>query len=357
MHYDFGPLRMLIWAAAFAWFSRESFAGRPPDEARQPPSPAEFAAKRLAWELEARKSVEVQTRTDIIQNKPDPQQPAVYDALDEHYIETALGQRMCDSRLLKSGAAVSRFAYFSDGSKAADVTFSGEDLERQKTAVIKRRYRMEDRSERMERPEPLGFLTVGREPLHKALRRAAYLGKDRALNRDCDVFLFTQVQWEVPQDQVFYLDKATSIPLKVESFSNEADRKAKRRAWVWAAESLDQVDGHFVALRSNMIAYSANAEPEYTWNFHVQSVAFDKDFPATVFWPVVQPGVDVFDAISGKSYKVPGATPGSPAEPSRTAHPIEASPPRGWMGAVSSVTMALGATIIIAACVLWVRRR
>jgi hypothetical protein len=106
-----------------------------------------------------------------------------------------------------------------------------------------------------------------------------------------------------------------------------------------------------------MIAYSAKAEPEYTWDFHVQSIVFDKDFPAAVFWPVIRPGVGVLDAISGKSYKVPGATPEPPRKPSDAAHSIEASPPTGWTGVASSVTVVLGAAIIILSCGLWVRRR
>jgi hypothetical protein len=333
-----------------------TFASQSPKDGVQQTAPVELAVQRLAWELDVRKSVEVRAHTEIIQHKPDPQQPQVFDAVDDHYIETAIGQRRCDTRYLKAGAAASHYEYFSDGPRAADVIFSEADVERQASAVIKRRYRMEDRSDRMQRPEPLQFLYVGREPLHKALPRASYVGEYQALERRCDAFLFTQVRWEVTQDLVYYLDKATSIPLKVESFRNETDRCDNRALWVWTAESFDNVDGHPVTLNCKMIAFSGESTPAFTWNIHVRSITFDKDFPAAVFWPALQPGVKVLDTISGKSFEVPGPTIPLPAR-ATTVQPIEALPPRSWTSTISSVTLVAGAAIFILASVLWWRRR
>ena len=53
-------------------------------------TPLELAVKRLAWELKTRKSVEVRTRAEIIAGRPDPQRPPNYDAIDDHYLETAI---------------------------------------------------------------------------------------------------------------------------------------------------------------------------------------------------------------------------------------------------------------------------
>ena len=135
-------------------------------------SPGELAAKRLAWELETRKSVELRTRTDITSTKADPQRPADFDAIEDHYVENAAGQRKCDSRHFKSDAAVGRYEHFSDGMRCADVNFSKNDLDKQESIIFKRQYWMEDRSERRECPQPLRFLYVGREPIHKALPSA-----------------------------------------------------------------------------------------------------------------------------------------------------------------------------------------
>jgi hypothetical protein len=348
--------RGVAWTVTLTSLVFMTGAGQSPEPDAPPESPADLASRQLAWEIDARRSVEVRTVMDIIPSKPNPQQRQVYDALEDHYFETAAGLRRCDSRYLKSGAAVSRYAYYSDGSKAADVSYSEQDLERETTAVIKRQYRTEDRSERMERPEPLRFLYVGREPLHKALPKATCLGEDQNLNRQCDVFLFTKVSWEVPQDQIFHLDRATSIPLKVEAFKDEADRNAKKPLWVWTAQSLDKVDGHFVPLSSEMIAYSEDSQPAFKWRFRVQSIAFDKVFPTAMFWPTLQPGVTVLDAIAGKTRQVPGVKPAQPAKPA-TTQTMEALPPSGWTTRISSVTLTLGTATLIGAGIYWWRRR
>jgi hypothetical protein len=334
-------------------------AGRSPAQDRPSATPARTAAKHLAWEFETLKSVEVRTRFDIVPAKVNPQQPPAYDAVEDHYIETAIGQRKCDSRYLKSDKVVNRLTHYSDGTKCADVNYSKDDLEHHELVVIKRQYFMEDRGERMERPEPLRLLYVGREPLAKALPKATYLGEDQVLNRACDRFLFAQVRWEIPQDHVYYLDKATSIPLKVESYKDQATRDAKKPLWIWTAESLDKVQEHFVPLKSRMTAYGEESEPTYTWNYHVQSIEFDKDFPPSMFWPTIPPGVTVMDTISNKRYQAPGADAGSPATKSisaKTTQLIEATPPSDWSAVFSSALFVLGAAAFVVGGLLWWRR-
>ena len=180
------------------------------------------------------------------------------------------------------------------------MNFSKNDLDKQESIIFKRQYWMEDRSERRECPQPLRFLYVGREPIHKALPSAAYLGEDRVLNRACHVFLFAQVRWEIPQDHVYYLDKATSVPLKLASYRDQTARDQKKPLWVWTAESLDKVQDHFVSLKSKMIQYAEDLQPGFTWTYSVISIQFDKDYPASMFSPAPQPGVTVLDSINSK---------------------------------------------------------
>ena len=323
-------------------------------------SPADEVAKRLAWELDTRKSVELRTRVDIIPGKVDPQKPLDYDAIEEHYIETGVGQRKCDSRGLKSERVVSHYARFSDGSKCADLNYSKDDLERETSFVIKRHYGIEDRSDRMDCPEPLRALHVGREPLQKALCKADYLGEKQVLGRDCDVFLFTRVRWEIPQDHVYYIDKKSSIPLKVESYLDQSARERNKLSWVWVAESLDQVQEHFVALNSKTVAYDEDSGPPFTWIHRVLSIEFGKEFPPSTFWPTLQPGVTVLDTISNKRYQVPGTSADSAPAKAKVGEPNEpvvAAPPSGWTTPASNVLLGLGAAVLIAACVLWRRSR
>ena len=318
-------------------------------------SPGELAAKRLAWELETRKSVELRTRTDITSTKADPQRPADFDAIEDHYVENAAGQRKCDSRHFKSDAAVGRYEHFSDGMRCADVNFSKNDLDKQESIIFKRQYWMEDRSERRECPQPLRFLYVGREPIHKALPSAAYLGEDRVLNRACHVFLFAQVRWEIPQDHVYYLDKATSVPLKLASYRDQTARDQKKPLWVWTAESLDKVQDHFVSLKSKMIQYAEDLQPGFTWTYSVISIQFDKDYPASMFSPAPQPGVTVLDSINSKRDQTPGARPAPPdksTQAPRASEPILAVPPSDWTATISSFIFGLGATILAVGAIL-----
>ena len=228
-------------------------------------------------------------------------------------------------------------------------------LDRQKFVVIKRTYSQEDQGDKMNRPNPIDLLYVCREPLHVALSKAESLGSDRVLDRDCDVFLFRGLRWRAPQDHVYHLDRATSIPLKVESFKDQAARDIRQPSWVWTAESLDQVQDHFITLKSREVM----SNPQFTWKLQVESVAFNKDYPSSTFWPVLQPGVSVLDSISKKSYRVPGGdrTNSDAKEQPSDARPVQAIPPQGYLSVVSTVSLGLGLAVFFVGISLWWRRR
>ena len=318
------------------------------------------AVKQLAWELDSRKSVEVRVATKPTLHYPDSGRPRAFDTISEHYIETAAGQRFCDWTGLMSGKIQARSSHYGDGSRFADVDYVQSNPELQNVISIKRQYWMEQGSDRKQVPAPLLYLYSGRETLTAALPKTQNLGKAEVMHRACNTFLFPRVSWVVPQDQLFYLDEATSIPLKVEAFRNKEARENHRPLWVWVAKSLDKVQGHYVTLQSTQTAFGADGEPAMTWDFNVEKIEFDKDYPRSTFWPKIQPGVTVVDGIADKTYQTPGAKPPVPEEARRASAPaqaVTAVPPVGWTPVISTASIWLGGATLVVGVGLWLRRR
>lgn len=316
--------------------------------------------QRLAWELETRKSVEIEVVTKIIKRRTGEKRPISFDSTDEHYIETAVGQRYCDDRLRLGDKVVGRSAHFGNGSRFANVTYYDQDTSLQKVVEYRRSYWKEETGSRKEIPGPIRFLYVGHEPLNKSLPKAEYLGKGKVIDRECEVFLFAKVPWLVPQDQVYSLDAATGIPLKVESFQDRSAREQNQPMWVWTAESLDKVKGHYVTMKASQISYGADHEPQLIWEQSVESVAFNRDYPATTFWPTPDPGVTLMDSTKGTITEAPGVKKAPPAAKSGTAStttPAQAIPPSDWTSYTSPVMLGLGVAILIGAVLIWWRRR
>ncbi|MFI5454391.1 MAG: hypothetical protein ACHRXM_02980 [Isosphaerales bacterium] len=190
--------------------------------------------------------------------------------------------------------------------------------------------------------------------------KALYQGTDKVLNRECDVFLFAKVRWIFPQDHVYYLDKSTSIPLRVVSYRDQAARDKNLPLWVWTAESLDKVQEHFVPLKSRMISYTEGQEPSFEWSYRVLSIEFDKDYANSTFWSTLQPGVGVIDTITSKGYEVPGGKKEAAAakdSEAATAQPIEAVAAGDWATIAPWVSLVLGCVILMTGGLLWWRRR
>ena len=320
-------------------------------------SHAEQAAKALASDLASWKSVEIRTRMGI-QNKALPAgNSQAFDAVLERYIETAAGRRLCEHRTLNGDALDRLSMYYGDGAKFANVDYRRDDPETQQVVFINRQFWMEDRSDRKQVPPPLLYFYVGREPLHQALPKSTYLGQDKVIGRDCEIFLFPQVQWMVPQDQVFYLDKTTGVPLKVDAYRDAAARERNKPLWSWTVESLGEVDGHFVPLKSSEVSFDREGVEVMARQIDVESIAFNKDYPASMFWPVVQPGVTVIDSIANKMSVTPGQPkPELKKEAASPARPTYADPPRDWSATASNVSLVLGGAVLLAGIVLWRRR-
>ncbi len=132
-------------------------------------------------------------------------------------------------------------------------------------------------------------------PLHEALAKAKYLGKDRVNGRECDAFLFPAVHFVSLQDQVFYLDATSHIPIRVSSYADQASREKDAPYWVWTADKLETIPGHVIAVKSTQNHYDRDRNQIFTRTFTVKSIRFDGEYPATMFLADPQPGVQVID--------------------------------------------------------------
>jgi hypothetical protein len=334
-------------------------------------SPSELAIEKLTLELESRKSVELKLLTSIKHERVNGASATGFSTLEEHYIETAAGQRFHDFKGLISGKVTTHLQHYSDGAKAYDVMFSDTDLERQSAISVKRHYYMEDRGDRKSLPQPLLYLYVGRVPLHRALPKAQFLGTEKVIGRACDKFLFPAVPWTVVQDQIFYLDQETAIPLKVEAFQDKQAREREKQAgerglqfYEWTARSLDVVDGRPIPLKSVTISRDRDGKPRMISEFSVESVIFDKDYPASMFAPTREAGVTIMDGLTGKTSRTPESKASEKAGDQRSESktstfipPNPAVPPDSWASKAWMGSMALGIAMLLAGCVLWWRRR
>ncbi len=227
----------------------------------------------------------------------------------------------------------------------------------------------------VDRPIPLQMCWyVGLKPIYEALPGGEPLGEGEALGRSTDLYRFRVTSLDRAHDLVYSLDRATSVPLKVEKFADAAARDRGETEWVWEALSLDEVQSYHLPLRSRERVYKhgpeVRAKPVMTIDFDVTQLEFDREFPASTFTPVLEPGVPVADVPGGKYLRVSkdgqsfvedkGEVPAPPATVTATppaGSPLTAEPPgSGWQ--VGTATgLGLGAAVLGAAALLWWRRR
>ena len=322
-------------------------------------NPTESAIKKLAWNLETQESVDLLVTTQIHHLEARSGGSLAFDSFDEHYIATGSDRRFLEFRSLKSGTLVSRSLHYGDRGKFTDINFPADDAVHQQSVYVTNNFFLEDKNDRKQIPQPLLFFYVGRKPLHEALPAAEYLGTGECLGRECDRFLFTQVRWARPVDQVFFLDQKTAVPLKVETFLDKSAREEKRPAGVWEAKSLDSVQGHDLALKSSLTEFTKEGKPSLRWELSVDRIEFNKEIPASTFQPVLQPGVTILDSTTKKMTQAPGGKPITSADSATaaTTRPIEATPPRDWSSAVPATGFVIGLSCLAVGLVSWCRRR
>jgi len=324
-------------------------------------APAERAAKKLSWEIESRRAIEVRVRTEISADGAVRQSAprGRFDVFVEHYIETAAGNRFNEFHAYDGDKLQSHHEDYGDGTRYAHVGFSKDDPEEQNTVAIMRQYWREDEVERKQVPQPLLSLYVGREPLHKALARAESLGECKVLGRVCDSFLFRGVKsTPKPQDKIYSLDRETGTPLKVEAYSDQAARERGEPLWMWTADSFDRADKYPLIAKSTIVTFQKEAPktPQITWRSHVESVEFDKTYPSAMFWPAIQPSATVFDSFTQK------VTPGKNARKldnklTSVVPVVDASPPTAWTAYGPRVLLISGFLVLVASVIVWWKKR
>jgi len=326
--------------------------------------PVEAIAKRIEWETGSRKSIEVRVVQEIVPRVVDRLRPPAYDRVEDRYIETAEGGRYRETLYVASatGEPVLREQRYFRAGRAADVLYGEKQVERQTHVVIKRWFGGENQSELTERPTPLRFDYVGWKLLARALPEGEVVRHGRHLGRETTTVRFPGVKWPVVQDLVYSLDDRTGIPLSVVSFRDEASRAKDRPLWAWSAEELASVDGHDFVRGSSQIDYAPDGSKEFTRIFRVESIAFDRTYPESTFWPTFQPGVKVLDVIENREYNMPGKLPeakesqkhggalgpGSRSSEAIAAHPpLVANPPGDWISTLSTAGLWLGLAVMV----------
>jgi hypothetical protein len=168
------------------------------------------------------------------------------------------------------------------------------------------------------------------------------------------------VHWPVLQDQVFSIDRQTGVPLKVEAYRDGAARAKGERMWIWEVESLNTTEGRHLPAKSTQTDYGPGQKPMLVTSTILESVEYNKDYPATMFWPKEEPGVMVFDTVADTITKVPGTTTAAPPNPSSpiatsasTARPIEAIPPTD---STPLYLFGAGLIVLLSGGILWWRR-
>jgi hypothetical protein len=303
------------------------------------------------------------TQTVFLQIGKNPPQTSVS---KERFIETFAGQRYYKRIVPRSHGEEVAWLGYRDGTRCAYVEFKkwphqGE----QHSITITKTFMDEQVTGYVMRPEPLRFNYVGLVPLHEAILKAPRSGSDRVAGRECDVFLLSGVPGRSGhQELVYHLDAATSIPLKVEAFANQDRFKSATPSWVWEATTVDDVQGFHIALNSRYTGFVASEEASsvksLSEEYKIDEATFNSKHEASSFWPAYDKGTRINDLIAHKNYfntldkKAPPAEAG---QLSRTEHPIVADEPGDLTPWISGAGFSLGATLLVAGTILWMRRR
>lgn len=273
------------------------------------------------------------------------------------YTETSLGERRFVHESLPKGRPSLLSIDTTDG-KTASLMIRRPDGNARETVTIQRHFGNEDQLGWSHRPIPLFYFSVGRRPLAEAVGEAEILGDERVIDRDCDALLFKDVDCSpAPCDFVYLLDKATSIPLKVSCYLSRQDRLNDAPRSVWTADSLDEVQGRHVPLKSSVEAYvgGGSGKIAYRSDIVVESVKYNEEYPAQHFQPNITKSTNVIDTIKNE-YKM-----GEPPEPvlhSSATIPenaIRAVDPADWSSFVVPSLLVLGVSLLLAAVATRIR--
>jgi hypothetical protein len=211
------------------------------------------------------------------------------------------------------------------------------------------------------RPQPFLYYWVDRRPLCEAIQDGQLMSEGSVIGRPCDVFLFPASGWSGKQDHVYWLDRDTSVPLKVQFFADPQARLANRPVLVWSAEELSEFQGFPFVVKSSQSDHAGeDGTLNVTVEYRVVSVDYNRDFPVSMFQPEIQPEAIVYDTIANRpprrsSESIHGQIPGVALEATATTT-IRADPPHPWGTHASAVFFGLGVASVVAGLIVRWRR-
>jgi len=308
----------------------------------------------------------VRLRVEIIQSprKASTSGPSPGLRETQEYAATSSGQRFLDELLVFEDQGTRHRTYYCDSRRCARVSYAESDPYKQSSVLVNNVFGNEERYGFMEAPPPIRYYQVGLVPIHEALLTAERMGESQVIGRICDVFHFKSVgPPRFPQSLVYCLDRATAVPLRVGAYSDPERIRAEIPNWIWEAKSLDSVGGRHLVLSSTLSVYrlfksddgKLENKLDIFQTIRVTRAEFDVDLPRSTFWPAYQPGVEVIDTISHRTYTVPGG-PVDGKVVGVTGEPIQVPRPESNYLVFTGVGVTLSIAIFAVALVLWRRK-
>jgi hypothetical protein len=161
------------------------------------------------------------------------------------------------------------------------------------------------------------------------------------------------------QERVYFLDKETSLPVKVVAYLNSEARAQDRPLTVWQPTEIRQIQGYPVIWTSIQRDYTGDGGTlAHTREYRVESVAFNRNHSREEFRVPVEPNALVIDTTTKEMVQQPPAPVTSAQQSTQVMTPapaIRAEPDRAWFDLAAPLSAGTGLFLI--AIGFWLSRR
>lgn len=253
--------------------------------------------------------------------------------IQNEYIRASKGRRFFDAlRTFPDGSHLHRQAYF-DGRACTELQFNTLQPNVLETVVISNSFLDDMKDNTLSIPFPLKSYYVGPKALIDVIASAKPMPEGEVIGRPCDVFLFKAVgPPERREDFLYYLDKKTSVPLKVSCYVRQEHLAMDKPYWAWQAVTLDEMGERHVPSTSNWTLFAVkdatpDSAPRLKLNvaIKVDAIEFDSNVSESTFHPSYPEGTRVVDLVNHKAGRVHGRTKvATVADPIRVEEPTHA---------------------------------
>ncbi len=321
-------------------------------------------AQKLARETASWGSIDARVRQTRLVNPKLANAGPGLSHIETRMIEQSGGKRFLSTRGVSQTGAFGETLLYSDGSRCAALDFSkkaAEAVARPLDIVIGRRFGHEEQWGWTERPLPFRSWYVGLEPLYRKIADAKPYGVATVAGRVCDGYLFEGFRpAKNVQDLVYYLDRETSVPLKVVAYTEPRRLVSGKPQWVWEAKSLGEVAGFHVVKASTYTGYSYKGdepgEVSIGDTIAVEALTFDQAHGSATFWPAsLPPGGNVIDTLKNENYVVPD--PAAKIADVMVGEIAVAPIPVDWASHFATIGAGLSITLLVTGAALWWRHR